>query len=296
MKQILFAAALLAVASTFASSPVHARPAQEPKLQFPAASPSASFTENIGLTGITVEYARPGVKGRKIFGGLVPYGEVWRTGANSTTKITFTTDVNFGGTAVPPGSYGLFTIPGEKEWTVILNKVVAWGAYSYDAKNDVARVKVKPAALPESLETMTISLSDVRDDSAQLSIAWEKTRVSVKIETDTVNVVKEQIDAAMAGDGKKPYFQAAMFYYEHDLDIKKAVTWIDAAIKEAPEPQVWVIYRKGLVMKKAGDKAAALEAAKQALDLAEKALAKPDTAALGTEYKHLSEALIASLK
>src|SRR5690349_13769811 len=307
MKHHLITAALLAVPATFFVPTSEAAHAQDQKIQFPAASPSASFTESVGLCGVTVEYARPGVKGRKIFGGLVPYGEVWRTGANSSTKVTFTADVNFGGTAIEPGSYALFTIPGEKEWTVILNKVTGqWGSYSYDEKGDVARVKVKPIALAESLETMTISVNDLRDDSATLSIAWEKTRVPVKIETDTVNVVKEQIEAAMAGSGEKQYFPAAMFYYEHDLDIKQAVTWINAAIKQeeqravaagkTPEPQVWVIYRKGLILKKAGDKAGALEAAKQALDLANKALASKDSAAVGAEYKRLSEALIASLK
>src|SRR5262245_32131965 len=142
MKYSLITAAFLAATATFLAPTSSAALAQDPKVQFPAASPSASFTESIGLTGVTVEYARPGIKGRKIFGGLVPYGEVWRTGANSTTKISFTTDVNFGGTAVAPGSYGLFTIPGEKEWTVILNSGLAWGAYSYDPKSDVARVKV----------------------------------------------------------------------------------------------------------------------------------------------------------
>jgi hypothetical protein len=290
MKQSLFAAALLA--ATFVSSLAHARPVQEPKIQFPQASPAASFKDTIGLTDVTVEYARPSVKGRKIFGGLVPFGEVWRTGANAATKVTFSTDVNFGGTAVPPGSYALFTIPAEKEWAVILNKVTGqWGSYAYDAKNDVARVTVKPAALTELVETMTIGLGDLRTASATLSIAWEKTRVSVKIETDTVNVVKEQIDAAMAGEGKKPYFAAAMFYYDHDLDLKKATLWIDEAIKAEKEPPLWIIHRKGLILAKAGDKAGALAAANQSLELAKKA-----GGPLGAEYTRLNEALIASLK
>jgi hypothetical protein len=239
---------------------------------------------------VSAEYSRPGVKGRKIFGGLVPYGEVWRTGANTATKITFSTDVSFGGTAVPPGDYALFTIPGPSEWTVILNRVSGqWGSYAYDEKKDAARVKVKPVAMPDLLETMTIALTDLRDESAMLTIAWEKTRVSVKIETDTVNAVVQQIDTAMAADGKKPYFQAAMFYYEHNLDLKKAVAWMDAAIKENPD-QVWMIYRQGLILAKAGDKAGALAAAKKSLALADKA-----GGAVGAEYKRLNEQLIAGL-
>jgi len=291
MKKAIHCVAPLVIAACFLASPVRSEPARATGPQFPQASPAASFKEHIGLTELSVEYSRPGVKGRKIFGGLVPYGEVWRTGANAATKISFNTDVNFGGTAVPPGDYALFTIPDPSEWTVILNKVSGqWGSYAYDAKNDVARVKVKPASMPDLLETMTISVNDVHDDSAMLTIAWEKTRASVKIETDTINVVVEQIDAAMKADGKKPYFQAAMFYYEHNLDLKKAVAWMDAAVKENPD-QMWMIYRQGLILAKAGDKAGALAAAKQSMQLADKA-----GGAVGAEYKRLNETLIAGLK
>ena len=291
MKTAILCVASLALAASFFPSPVSAAPARAGGLQFPQASPAASFKEHIGLTELSVEYSRPGVKGRKIFGGLVPYGEVWRTGANAATKISFNTDVNFGGTAVPPGDYALFTIPGPADWTMILNKVSGqWGSYAYDEKNDVARAKVKSASMPEMLETMTIGLNDVHDDSAMLVIAWEKTRVAVKIETDTVNVVAEQIEAAMKADGKKPYFQAAMFYYEHNLDLKKAVSWMDAAIKETPD-QMWMVYRQGLILAKSGDKPGALAAAKQSMQLADKA-----GGAVGAEYKRLNEALIASLK
>jgi hypothetical protein len=290
MKTSILCVASLALAAYFLTSDLHAQSKGASGLEFPQASPPASFKERIGLTAVSAEYSRPGVKGRKIFGGLVPYGEVWRTGANTATKITFSTDVSFGGTAVPSGDYALFTIPGPSEWTVILNKVSGqWGSYAYDEKKDAARVKVKPVAMPDLLETMTIALTDLRDESAMLTIAWEKTRVSVKIETDTVNAVVQQIDTAMAADGKKPYFQAAMFYYEHNLDLKKAVAWMDAAIKENPD-QVWMIYRQGLILAKAGDKAGALAAAKKSLALADKA-----GGAVGAEYKRLNEQLIAGL-
>jgi hypothetical protein len=290
MKTPILCAATLAIAAFSLTPDLRADPTTAPAIDFPQASPPASFKERIGLTSVSVEYSRPGVKGRKIFGGLVPYGEVWRTGANSATKLTFSTDVNFGGTAVPPGDFALFTIPGPNEWTVILNKVSGqWGSYAYDEKSDVARVKVKPVALPDLLETMTISVSDLHDDYAMLNIAWEKTRVSVKIEADTVNAIVEQIDAAMKADGKKPYFQAAMFYYEHNLDLKKALGWMDAAIKEQPD-QMWMIYRQGLIMAKAGDKAGALTAAKKSLALADQA-----GGAVGAEYKRLNEQLISSL-
>lgn len=277
-------------ASTFATT-ASSTPGQAPKVEFPAASPAAKLQQRVGITDIGIEYARPGVKGRKIFGDLVPYDEVWRTGANGATKITFSTDAKLGGQAVPAGSYALFTIPTRGDWTVILNKVTEqWGSYKYDEKNDLLRVKVKPVTLADAVETMTIELAEIRDDSAMLVIEWDKLRVSVKIEVDTVGMVVPQIRAAMAAEGKKPYFPAAMFFYEHDLDLKQAVQWIDEAIKEQPDA-MWIIYRKGLILAKADDKAGALAAAKQALELANKA-----GGSLGAEYKHLCEALIARVQ
>ena len=278
----LFAAAVLSAAS----------PAQEPPaVEFPQPSPAATTKARFGLTDVEVVYSRPSVKGRKIFGGLVPWGEVWRTGANAATKITFGTDVKLEGQAVPAGSYALVTIPGEAEWTVILSKVTGeWGAYAYDEKNDQLRVKVKPTTMAEPVESMTIEVTDLRDASAKLAIVWDKTRVAVKLEHDLVATLKPKIEAAMKGEGKKPYFQAAMFYYEHDLDLKQALAWINEAVKERPDA-VWIVYRRGLILAKTGDKAGAEAAAKEALALAEKA-----GGSLGAEYKRLSESLLASLK
>ena len=261
------------------------------KIDFPQASPLASIKERVGVTDVSVEYSRPSVRDRKIFGGLVPYGAVWRTGANAATKMTFSTDVKLGGAAVPAGTYALFTIPGEAEWTVILSKVSdEWGSYTYNQKDDQARVKVKPVATAEPLETMTIGVQDMRAGKANLVIAWEKTKVPIEIDTDVVAKVKPQIEAAMAGSGEKPYFAAAMFYYENDLDMKLAKEWIEAAAKKQPDA-VWLIYRKGLILKKAGDKDGAMAAAKQALDLAAK-----EQGEAKAEYTRLSEGLIASLK
>lgn len=287
MKHSILSAAFL----TLAAPVVLAAPSQDKGLEFPQPSPGATLKQRVGLTDFEIAYSRPSVKGRKIYGGLVPFGEVWRTGANAATKITFSTDVGFEGQLVPAGSYALVTIPGEKEWTVILSKVTGdWGAYAYDQKNDQLRVKVKPVALADLVETMTIDFAGLRDDSATLSIAWEKTLVPVKLETDLVESLKVAIEAAMKGEGKKPYFQSAMFYYEHDLDLKQALAWIDEAIKEKPDA-VWMVYRKGLIQAKAGDKKGALASAQAALELAKKA-----GGSLGAEYTRLSETLIASVK
>ncbi|HEX5043118.1 MAG TPA: DUF2911 domain-containing protein [Candidatus Polarisedimenticolaceae bacterium] len=281
---------LVVSALSFAASGLQAQEAK--KIEFPQASPLASVKERVGVTDVSIEYSRPSVREREIFGGLVPYGQVWRTGANAATKVTFSTDVKVGGAAVPAGSYALFTIPGQAEWTVILSKVVdgQWGSYAYDAKDDQARIKVKPVAMTEALETMEIGLQDMHAGKANLVIAWDKTKVPVEIDTDVVAKVKPQIEAAMAGSGEKPYFAAAMFYYENDLDMALAKEWIEAAAKKQPDA-VWIAYRKGLILKKAGDKEGALAAAKQARELAAKAEGE-----LKAEYTRLSENLIASLK
>jgi hypothetical protein len=281
---------LVSVAASFLASGLHAQEAK--KIEFPQASPLSSVKERVGVTDVTIEYSRPSMRERKIFGGLVPYGEVWRTGANSATKVTFSTDVKLGGSAVPAGSYALFTIPGEAEWTVILSKVVdgQWGSYAYNQKDDQARIKVKPVAMAEPLETFTISVQDLRAANANLVLAWEKTKVPVKIETDLVSKIVPQIEAAMASSGEKPDLAAAMFYYENNLDLALAKDWIEAAAMEQPDA-VWIVYRKGLILKKMGDKEGALAAAKQALELAKKAQGE-----LSAEYTRLSEGLIASLK
>ena len=281
---------ILVAGTLFSASVLCAQEAK--KLEFPQPSPLASVSERVGVTGVSIEYSRPSVRERKIFGALVPWGQVWRTGANAATKVTFTTDVKLGGSAVPAGSYALFTIPGDSEWTVILSKVVdgQWGSYAYNPKDDQARVKVKPVALAEPLETMSIGLQDIRAGKANLVIAWEKTKVPVEIDTELVAKLKPQIEAAMAGSGEKPYFPAAMFYYENDLDMALAKQWIEAAAKQQPDA-VWIVYRKGLILKKAGDKDGAMAAARQALELAAKADGE-----LKAEYTRLSENLIASLK
>jgi hypothetical protein len=281
---------LVSGTALFFASSLYAQDAK--KIDFPQASPLASVKERVGVTDVSIEYSRPSARERKIFGGLLPYGVVWRTGANAATKITFSTDVKLGGAAVPAGSYALFTIPGEAEWTVILSKVVdgQWGSYAYNQKDDQARVKVKPAAMAEPLETMTIGLQDMHAGKANLVIAWEKTKVPIEIDTEVVAKIKPQIEAAMAGSGEKPYFAAAMFYYENDLDMALAKEWIEAAAKQQPDA-VWLVYRKGLILKKAGDKEGAMAAAKQARELASKAEGE-----LKAEYTRLSENLIASLK
>jgi Protein of unknown function (DUF2911) len=290
MNTTFLRSSVVAVAALLLTPAVQAQ--EQPAITFPAPSPAATVKQRVGVTDIEIIYSRPGAKGRQIFGGLVPLGELWRTGANAATKISFSTDVKLGGQAVPAGTYALFTIPDAKEWTIILSKDAEQsGASEYDQAQDLLRVKVPVVALPAPLESFTIGVDEITASSAQLTLAWEKTAVRVPITIDVVGQLAPKIKAAMAGEGKKPYYQAAMFYYENDIDLAQATQWMEAAIKEQPEPPVWMVYRHGLILKKAGDKAGALAAAQKSLALAEKAGGD-----MGEEYKRLNEELIASLK
>jgi hypothetical protein len=262
--------------------------AQTPKVDFPAASPACTLKQHVGLTDIEIVYYRPGVKGRPIFDGLVPYGQVWRTGANNATKITFSTPVKLNGAEIPAGTYALFTIPGETEWTIIINKGAAqWGAFQYNETNDLVRVKATPVKLSQSIETFTIEFTDIRDESATLNLLWEKTLVPVKIEIELTSKLVPQIEAVMsAAEGRKPYYQAALFYYDHGQDLQKASKWVDAAIAE--REAYYIVNLKARILAKLGDKEGAIAAAKRSTELAIKAK--------DTGYVKLNEDLISSLK
>ncbi len=265
-----------------------------PKLSVPQSSPESTLKQKVGFTDVEVVYARPSARERKVFGGLLPHGEVWRTGANTATKVTFSTPVKVEGKALAAGSYALYSIPGAGEWTVIFNKVTGeWGAYAYKEANDVLRVKVKPVTLAQSVETFTIDINDVRTESATLNLAWEKTRVPVKFEFDVVKPVVAQIDTIMASGATLPpatYFQAAMFYYDNGLDLKKAKTWIDEATK-GDKPLFYMLHGKAKIQAKLGDKAGATETAKKSMEVAQ-----GQGGAIAVEYKRLNEMLIAGLK
>jgi hypothetical protein len=259
---LVFASALVSNCGVFA---------QTSAVQFPSPSPTEMLKQHVGLADIEIVYSRPGVKGRLIFGGLVPYGEVWRTGANASTKISFSTAVKLNGTEIPAGKYALYTIPGKKEWTMILSKDTGLnGAFGYNPTNDLARFQVVPVKLAKPVETFTIDVNDIRDDSATINLVWEKTRVPLKLELDLVSVLVPQIEAAMAAPGgNKPYYQAAMFYYEHGQDLRKASQWIDAAI--AQRETYYIVHLKAKILAKLGDKAGAIAAAKRSTELAIKA-------------------------
>ena len=283
--RVLFLGALISVGA-FAQAPAA-------KLDLPAPSPTATLKQRVGVTDIEVVYSRPSMKGREIFGKLEPYGAVWRTGANNATRISFSTAVKVQGSALPAGTYELFTIPGREEWTVIFQKAgKQWGSYAYDQKNDTLRVTARVIDFGAPVETFTIDFNSLRDSSATMNLLWERTLISLKLEVDLSSLIP-QIEAFMAGPAeKKPYVNAAMFYLDNGLDLKKALAWMNAAIAEQPDA-FYFVYRKAKVQAALGDKAGALATAKASLAAA---IAKAPSPLLRDEYVRLNNELIASLK
>jgi len=256
-------------------------------LRTPQPSPTQELKQNFGLSAIELSYSRPGVKGRKIFGDLVPYGKVWRTGANQATTITFGDDVPVGGTKVPAGKYGLLSIPGADEWTIIITKqldVTSPAAYQQD--KDVVRVKVKPQTVPFLVESFTLEFSDITSNSLNLELLWENVYLTVPITTDIDTKISAQIKDIMEGDNK-PYFQAAYYYIENNKDLNQAVSWLDKAIAQNPDA-FFMWYQKARALAKLGKKEEARAAAQKSKELSIKA--KND------DYVALNDKLLATLK
>jgi hypothetical protein len=265
--------------------------AQVPALVIPPTNPPAVVSQRVGATDVEVRYNRPGVKGRTIFGELVPFGQVWRTGSDSATRISFSTPVTVNGAAIPAGTYEQFTIPGASRWTVIIHQNRSqWGSYSYDPANDVARIITAPVKTPDLVETFTITIDDLARSAATMNIAWEHTRVPLRLEVDVVGQMVPKIMAAMASEGRRPYFLAAMFYFENDLDLDQAAAWMAAAIAEQPG-HIGMLYRQALILAKKGDTPGAIAAATRSLDGAAKANRE-----LREEYTKLNTVLLAKLR
>ena len=259
--------------------------AQTPKI--PQPSTLQTIQQDFGLGQITVAYSRPNVKGRKIFGETEPYGLVWRTGANAATKITLTDTIMIEKHQVIPGEYALFTIPGDKEWTVILNQTSKqWGAYNYDSTKDVLRFKVRPGRLDKTLETFTIQFANAFVEHCELQLLWENTLITLHLETDVDARVMANIDELMKAE-KKPYYSASIYYYNHDKDMNKALAWINEADKNSPSAYN-IKYWKAKIQLKMGDKTGAIASANEGLKLA---AAEPNA-----EYIRLNKEVLAEAK
>ena len=235
----------------------------------PAPSSSQTITQEFGLGKITLTYSRPNVKGRKIFGYTEPYNAVWRTGANSATTIKFTDDVTLEGHKVAAGTYGLFSIPGEGEWTIILSKTSkTWGAYTYNAADDYLRFTVKPAKLKDNVETFTMQFENMFPTTGELHLTWEHTGLTLHMTTDIDSRVMARIDSAMQSP-KKPYYAAIIYYYNNDKDMTKALAWAEELQKDKGfSPMVTRLW-KARVQLKMGDKAGAAITATEGIKAAE---------------------------
>jgi hypothetical protein len=232
--------------------------------ELPQASPLARVEQRVGVTDFAVEYSSPGVKGRTIWGGLVPYGELWRTGANAATVLEASRDFTFGGKAVAAGKYALYTIPGQSEWTVILNR--NWntgGTRGYEEKNDAARIEVKPAPAPHR-ERMAFLFADTSDASSRLDLEWEKLRVSVPIEVATPEHVAANIDKAL-DEAWRPHFASARWLLENGGDLGRAIGYVDTSI--AIKPTWWNHWVKAQIFAKQGKPSEAVAAAERAQQL-----------------------------
>jgi len=273
MRRLIFGlAAMMLAVTTYAQTP-----------RIPEASPTETIIQDFGLGKITITYSRPSVKGRVIFGGINPWGQVWRTGANSATTINFSENVIMEGHSVPAGTYSLFTIPDKDQWTIILNKVVKqWGAYSYKQSEDFLRFTEKPVYLDEKRESFTIQFSDVTTQTNDLHLVWDHTSVAIHMHTDDDAQIMANIDELMKGNRKAYYFNAIQYYYENNHDMNKALGW--ALEAEKVDPGAWYKLWEARIRLRMGDKEAAIAAAKEGIKMAQ---ANNDD-----EYIRLNQAVI----
>jgi hypothetical protein len=260
------------------------------QIQMPQASPSATISQKIGLTDVSIEYSRPSTKGRKIFGELVPFGEVWRTGANAATIINFKNEAKVEGNLIPAGSYALYSIPGKTEWTIILSKnTKLWGAVGYDPKDDLVRFKVKPGKTGQKYETMEINFVDMTDTGATIAMKWENTRVKFRIETEVDSIVMAEIKALVIDqEAENPglLYQAANYYFTNNKDMNQAFEWITKSVSQ--DPKYWTMHLKAKIELALGKKKEAIESATKSMEMAKEAK-NPD-------YVGLNERLIKSIK
>lgn len=236
------------------------------QIQTPAASAHATLTQTVGLTEVSVDYSRPNRRGREIVGNLVPYGKIWRTGANATTKFTVDKPVRIADKELAAGTYSVYTVPGEDMWEVVFytdhsNPLIT----EFEDSKIALRTMVEPIEMPMNMETFTIVIDDVMADSAVMSFLWDNTIVPVKFSVNTDAEVMANIEQALQGPSAGDYYNAAVYYLNSGKDIQQAKTWMDEAMSKTEIPRFWQLRQQSLILAKAGDKKGAIEAAKASL-------------------------------
>ena len=254
---------LLAVCATFAV---------EAQIDTPAPSPLSKLTQVVGLTEVSVEYSRPSMRGRKIFGGLESYDKVWRTGANARTKITFNDDITINGDTLSKGTYAIFTKPNVDKWNVYFYTEYAGGGAPRDWSDaKVALTAIVPVQkMPMKIETFTITFDDLKSDGATLGLLWEDVYIGVPFNVPTAAKAEASIKKVMSGPSANDYFNAASYYKNNGKDLNQALTWVDKATKMRPEA-FWMMREKSLILAKMGKVKEAIAAAKTSLEVAKKA-------------------------
>jgi hypothetical protein len=243
------------------------------QIETPQPSPFTKVEQKVGLTDVTLEYSRPSMKGRAVFGNLVPFGKMWRTGANKNTMITFSNPVKIDGQDLKAGSYAIFITPSEASWEVVFyTDTENWGAPGeWDVTKVAAKTTIETMKTPTNVETFTIGFDTLTNDSAELGFVWENTSASVKFEVPTDTDVTAAIEKAMAGPSANDYYSSAVYYMNADKDLDKANMWMDKAMAMSEEPAFWQLRQQSLLYAKRGDKKNAIATAKKSLEKSKEA-------------------------
>jgi hypothetical protein len=241
------------------------------QIKTPQPSPLSKLEQVVGLTDVSLEYSRPSMKGRTIFGDLVPYGKLWRTGANANSKITFGNNVTINGKELKKGTYAIYTIPNEKQWEVIFySDANNWGIpKEWDESKVALKTTVDAHEIEVTIETFTIEINNLQTSSAEIGILWDNIYVGVAFEVPTEQIAMKSIETVMAGPTKNDYYQAASFYLAEGKDLNQALIWIEKAC-EGDNPPYWYLRRMSLIQAGLGDKKSAIATAKRSLAAAEK--------------------------
>ena len=243
------------------------------QIKTPQPSPGCKISQDIGLVKVDVDYSRPSAKGRKVFGELVPFGQLWRTGANASTKITFSDDVVVGGVSVKKGTYALYTIPGEKDWTIVLyTNTTYWGAPdpgSYKEEEVAAKFMASSIALRDLVETFTLDFNNIRNNGADLELSWEYTKVIIPITVDTDGKVMSAIKTTMDGPSANDFYAAGRYYYEEKKDMAQALVWVDKSLEKGGD-KFWILRLKANILAELGRYKDAIATAEKSTQLAQK--------------------------
>lgn len=238
------------------------------QLKVPAPSPAQTTKQSFGLGEVSIEYSRPSVKGRVIFGDVVPFGKIWRTGANAATKITFSDDVKFDGHDVKAGTYAIYTMPTKEAWEIMLYKDLTLGGNvaDYKVENEVLRIRVRASVLSYKVESFTINFADLTSTSLNIELMWENTRVAIPLTTDIDAKIMKNIETNVVNDNR-PYFQAAGYYFDNNKDLKQALIWATKATEQNPKAY-WMMLLKAKIEYKLNDKVAGKASAVKTVELA----------------------------